>query len=262
MKKGRFRGSAAENIIGYSITRQSLQECTSQIMGWIDKGEKGRWFACANPHSLVIAKKDLVFRQAILSADLVTPDGIAVIWASNILGGSLTARVTGYDIFTGLNQMLDGKGGYRVFFLGSTPAHLKKISRKMADVYPNVTVAGTCSPPFKTDFGSEESHEMVEAVNACKPHVLWVGMGAPKQEKWIYRNLGRLDVNFIGAVGAVFDFFIGKVQRSTPIILKSELEWVPRFFQEPRRLWKRILISTPAFFFLVALQRLKIHKAF
>ena len=87
MKKGRFRGSAAENIIGYSITRQTPQECTSQIMGWIERGEKARWFACANPHSLVIAKKDSVFRKAILSADLVTPDGIAVIWASNILGG-------------------------------------------------------------------------------------------------------------------------------------------------------------------------------
>ena len=252
MKKGRFRGSAAENIIGYSITRQSSQECTSQIMGWIEGGEKGRWFACANPHSLVMAKNDSVFRKAILSADLVTPDGIAVIWASSILGGTLTARVTGYDIFTGLNQLLDGKGGYRVFFLGSTPSRLKMISKKMADVYPNVTVAGTYSPPFKPDFGPQESHEMVEAVNACKPHVLWVGMGAPKQEKWIYRYKDRLDVNFIGAIGAVFDFFTGKVQRSTPTFLKSELEWVPRFFQEPRRLWKRIFISTPCFLFLVA----------
>lgn len=261
MKKGRFRGSTAENIIGYSITRQSSQECTSQIMGWIGRGEKARWFACANPHSLVMAKNDSIFRKAILSADLVTPDGIAVIWASSILGGSLNARVTGYDIFTGLNQLLDGKGGYRVFFLGSTPSRLKMISKKMADFYPNISVAGTYSPPFKPDFGPKESHEMVEAVNACRPHVLWVGMGAPKQEKWIYRYKDRLDVNFIGAVGAVFDFFTGKVQRSTPTFLKSELEWVPRFFQEPRRLWKRIFLSTPLFLFLVALQRLKLYKA-
>ena len=260
MNCGRIRECVVENIIGYSVTRQTPQECSSQIMGWIERGEKGKWFACANPHSLVMAKSDSVFRKAILSADLVTPDGIAVIWASSILGGSLTARVTGYDIFTGLNQLLDGKGGYRVFFLGSTPSRLKMISKKMGDVYPNVTVAGTYSPPFKPDFGPQESHKMVEAVNACRPHVLWVGMGAPKQEKWIYRYKDRLDVNFIGAVGAVFDFFTGKVQRSTPTFLKSELEWVPRFFQEPRRLWKRIFLSTPLFLFLVALQRLKLYK--
>jgi len=261
MKKVQFRGSAAENIIGYSITRQSSQECTSRIMGWIDRGEKGRWFACANPHSLTIALSDSEFRKAILSADLVIPDGIAVIWASSILGGRLAARVTGYDIFTGLNQLFDAQGGYRVFFLGSTPAHLKKISRKIADVYPNVTVAGTYAPPFKTDFGPQESRKMVEAVNDCRPHVLWVGMGAPKQEKWIYRHKDRLDVNFIGPVGAVFDFFTGKVQRSTPTFMKSELEWVPRFFQEPRRLWKRIFISTPCFLFLVTLQRLKHYRS-
>jgi N-acetylglucosaminyldiphosphoundecaprenol N-acetyl-beta-D-mannosaminyltransferase len=122
--------------------------------------------------------------------------------------------------------------------------------------FPDIEIAGTYSPPYKPEFSTEESQDMVEAVNSAKPDVLWVGMTAPKQEKWIYQNKERLNVSFIGAVGAVFDFYVGSVKRSHPWFLKHGLEWLPRLLQEPRRLWDRTFISAPMFFMRVLMQRI------
>jgi N-acetylglucosaminyldiphosphoundecaprenol N-acetyl-beta-D-mannosaminyltransferase len=243
--------SNTETILDYPITLDSTETCVERIMAWLDRGGKARVFVCANPHSLVMARSDPFFRRAMLKADLLTPDGAGIVLASKILGGSIRTRVTGSDIFAGLNRALDRKGGGRVFFLGSSAANLEVIKKKMAEVYPGLEVAGTYSPPFKAEFSPEDSRRMVAAVNACRPQVLWVGMTAPKQEKWIHLNRERLDVNFIGAVGAVFDFFIGRVKRSHPFFQSIGLEWLPRLLQEPGRLWRRNLISTPLFLAMV-----------
>jgi N-acetylglucosaminyldiphosphoundecaprenol N-acetyl-beta-D-mannosaminyltransferase len=107
--------------------------------------------------------------------------------------------------------------------------------------------AGAYSPPFKEVFSEADSRKMVDAVNAAKPDVLWVGMTAPKQEKWIHQHRDRLNVRFIGAVGAVFDFYTGRVKRSSPVFQKLGLEWLPWLIQEPRRLFYRNFVSTPKF---------------
>ncbi len=118
---------------------------------------------------------------------------------------------------------------------------------KMAVEYPDIEVVGTYSPPFKPEFSDEENQKMVEAINSVSPDVLWVGMTAPKQEKWIYQHRNKLNVKFIGAIGAVFDFYTGNVKRSHPFFLKIGLEWLPRLLQEPRRLWQRNFVSNPMF---------------
>lgn len=237
-----------ESILGFPITTLSASMCVDMAISWINVNHGALFFACANPHSLELACRDEQFASALREADLLTPDGVGIVLASRLLGGAIRQRVTGSDIFAGLNQALNSKGGYRVFFLGSTPSSLEMICKKMADVYPRISVLGTYSPPFKAEFSPEDSRRMVEAVNACKPDVLWVGMTAPKQEKWIYLYRQHLNVNFIGAVGAVFDFFIGKVKRSHPFFQNNGLEWLPRFIQEPKRLWRRNFVSAPKFF--------------
>lgn len=117
----------------------------------------------------------------------------------------------------------------------------------MAQDFPNIELAGAYSPPFKPEYTRAELDEMIAAVNAVEPDVLWVGMTAPKQEKWIYDNLSMLDVKFVGAIGAVFDFYTGRVKRAHPIFQKLGLEWLPRLLQQPRRLWRRMFISAPIF---------------
>jgi N-acetylglucosaminyldiphosphoundecaprenol N-acetyl-beta-D-mannosaminyltransferase len=240
-----------EKIFRCEITTLSIQDCISKIVQWIEQGEEQKYFVCANPHSLEVARKDQIFAKAIRNADLIVADGVGIIIASRILGLAIKKRVTGPDIFWGLSNALNQKRGFSVFFLGSDEVNLTKIKEKMRLDFPNIFVAGTYSPPFKTEFSNEENKLMVEAINRAKPNVLWVGLTAPKQEKWIYKNKNSLNVNFIGAIGAVFDFYTGNVKRPHPVFQKMGLEWLPRFLREPRRLWGRNLISNPCFFLRV-----------
>lgn len=117
----------------------------------------------------------------------------------------------------------------------------------MAADWPALTIVGTYSPPFRAEFSKAEIAEMIEAINAVRPDVLWVGMTAPKQEEWIHGVIDRLDARFVAAIGAVFDFYAGRVRRSHPVFQSLGLEWLPRLVQEPRRLWRRMFVSAPIF---------------
>lgn len=245
-----------ENILGYPITTMTGENCINEITGWIMEGHEQKSLVCANPHSLEVARKDPAFDLAIRNADLIIPDGIGIVIASKILNGSIRERITGTDIFLGLSVALNKATGERYFFLGSTEQNLMRIKEKMHQEFPKITVAGTYSPPFKPEFTEEDTKTMVEAINRAEPDVLWVGMTAPKQEKWIYHNRERLNVKFIGAIGAVFDFYTGNIKRSHPVFQKMGLEWLPRLLREPRRLWYRNVVSNPSFLLRVIKCRL------
>ncbi len=236
-----------EDIVGYPVCTLNKGACVDKIADWIGEGRGPKYFVCANPHSIQMAEQEPMFKLALLGADLITPDGIGVVLASKILGGNIRDRVTGSDIFWGLSETMSLAGDVSYFFLGSTEEALSQIRRKMASDFPGIKVVGTYSPPFKAEFTEEDNRKMIEAVNDRKPDVLWVGMTAPKQEKWIYAHKGDLDVKFIGAIGAVFDFFGGKIKRSHPAFQRLGLEWLPRLLQEPRRLWRRNFMSNPQF---------------
>ena len=245
-----------EQILSYSVTTENKAVCLDAITEWIGSDENGRYLVCANPHSIHVARSDKKFHRALQCADLIVPDGIGVVLASRILKGNVRERVTGSDIFWGLSELFNGANKGRYFFLGSTNEVLERIETKMAIEYPGIQIVGTYSPPFKDEFSKDDNDRMIEAVNNANPDVLWVGMTAPKQEKWIYENRGKLDVKFIAAVGAVFDFYADRIKRSHPLFQKYGMEWLPRLLQEPRRLWRRNFISNPAFIFRVLSSRL------
>lgn len=243
---------AQENVLGYGVVDYSVADCTDAIMDTLMQanGAEARvcdWLACLNPHSYAVALEDSDFSLALHHANWLIPDGVGVVWASRLLGGHIKERVTGSDIFFGLHQRMNAQGGLSVFFLGASEATLAQIRTRVALDYPHVRVAGTWSPPFKPTYSALELDEMVGAINAARPDVLWVGMTAPKQEKWIFENRARLDVRFAAAVGAVFDFYTGNVKRSHPVFQRLGLEWLPRLLQQPRRLWRRMFVSAPIF---------------
>ena len=248
-----------EKILDYAVVSDPLDKCLEVICEWLEREGQARVFVCANPHSLVLAEKAPDFKAAIQTADLVTPDGAGIVLASRMLGGDIKGRVTGSDVFLGLSRKLNERGSrtYRYFFLGSTEENLSAIRSRMAGDYPGIEIAGTYSPPFKTTFSEDDSRKMIEAVNQTEPDVLWVGMTAPKQEKWIYRHRDELRVRFIGAIGAVFDFYTGNVKRSHPVFQQMGLEWLPRLIRDPRRLYERTLISAPKFLWRVLRQRMR-----
>lgn len=245
-----------EDTWGYPITTRSRDECVAEIMGWVRGGERRKYFVCANPHSLEVARVDSLFEIAIKSADLVVPDGIGIVLASRMLGGSIRERVTGSDIFWGLCRMLNQEGCYSCFFLGSTKSNLARIESKMSVDFPNIRVVGAYSPPFRTELDDNDNQMMVNAINNANPDVLWVGMTAPKQEKLIFQNKDRLNVKFIGPIGAVFDFYAGTKKRSHPWFQEHGLEWLPRFVGEPKRLWKRNIVSSPLFLLHILKKRI------
>ena len=221
-------------------------------------GERKRqcaWLACLNPHSYAVSLDDPTFSAALKDADWLVPDGAGIVLASRLTGGSIGERITGSDVFYGLNQRLNAAGGMSVFFFGSTEETLAAITRRMAEDYPNIRVAGVYSPPFKADYTADETDEMLEAINTASPDVLWVGMTAPKQEVWIYRHRERINAKFAAAIGAVFDFYTGNVKRSHPLFQRLGLEWLPRLLQQPGRLWRRMFVSAPVFLWHVLLQK-------
>ena len=247
-----------ENILGYNVDAFSADECADELFGRLRGEGRNSWLACFNPHSYALSLKDELFPRALKAADWLVPDGTGVVLASGMLGGRIKDRVTGSDVFAGLNKRLDAAGNMRVFFLGATEESLALIRQRMAQDYPGITIAGTFSPPFKEEFSEADNRVMIEMINKARPDVLWVGMSAPKQEKWIYLNKERLEVPFIAAVGAVFDFYAGTIRREMDSwVVNHGLEWLLRLVQEPRRLWRRTFVSAPVFFWNVFRERLR-----
>jgi N-acetylglucosaminyldiphosphoundecaprenol N-acetyl-beta-D-mannosaminyltransferase len=145
---------------------------------------------------------------------------------------------------------LAARGCGRVFFLGSSDTVLSEISARFRQLYPALTLCGTLSPPFRA-MTAEENRQIVDLVNRVRPDVLWVGMTAPKQEKWVHSHAAALEVPVIGSIGAAFDFFAGTNPRAPEWVCRLGLEWMFRLAREPRRMWRRTVISAPRFFRLV-----------
>lgn len=256
----------SEYILGYQVISCGITECVDEIVDSIVISSEATtpkptsWLACMNPHSYAVTLDDKQFSLALKHADWLVPDGAGIVLASKLLGGKIRERVTGYDIFRGVLKELNSRGEYKIFFLGSTVDNLLAIRNRLQTDYPNLSVAGIYSPPFKTDYTSDELNEMIDKINAAEPDVLWVGMTAPKQEKWLFDNLERLNIRFAGAIGAVFDFYTGKVKRSNEVFQRFGLEWLPRLIQQPRRLWRRMFISAPIFLWHVVKFRTKFGR--
>jgi N-acetylglucosaminyldiphosphoundecaprenol N-acetyl-beta-D-mannosaminyltransferase len=234
-----------EHILDYRVFCHASDQCVAEVIQSIRAGTK-TWLACLNPHSFVVSRSEPGFANALASANWLIPDGIGIVLASRLLGGRIRGRITGADIFVKVNSRLDREAG-SVFLLGSSEVTLDEMTRRMQREWPNLRIAGTLSPPYRESFSEAENAAMIHAINAARPDVLWVAMTAPKQEKWIHDNLQRLDVKFASAIGAVFDFYAGRVRRSAPVFQRFGLEWLPRLLQEPRRLWRRTLVSAPIF---------------
>lgn len=247
-----------EEVLSYAVTTQDTGVVVDAVMSLIMEPARSRcrWLACLNPHSYVMALRDAPFSRALHAADWLVPDGSGIVLASRLLGGEIRERVTGSDIFSGVLQALDRRGGGRVFLLGGEEDTLAIIRQQLAVDYPRIVVAGTFSPPFKAEFSPDDNRVMIDAINAVRPDVLWVGLSAPKQEKWLHAHQAVLDVKFAAAVGAVFDFYSGRVKRSHPLFQRLGLEWLPRLVQQPRRLWRRMGVSAPIFLWHVLRQRL------
>lgn len=197
-----------------------------------------------NPHSYCVADKDLDFKEALKNSDILLPDGIGIVWAEKFLNGNSIKKIAGYDLFLFLMNKLNNENG-SVFFLGASENTLEKIKYKSSEEYPNITFS-YYSPPYKLSFSEKDSKIMCDEVNFFNPDVLFVGMTAPKQEKWVHEFKNHLNAKNICNIGAVFDFYAGNVNRAPEFIVRLGLEWLHRSMKSIR-LFKRNFISNPKF---------------
>lgn len=201
-----------------------------------------------NAHSFNTAQSDELFAEALKNGDYLIPDGASIVKACRWLKckSQPKERIAGWDLFTMEMERLNGKGG-KCFFMGSSEKVLSLIKERANLEYPNITVE-TYSPPYKPVFSDEENERIINAINKAAPDLLWIGMTAPKQEKWAYSNWDKLGIScHAGTIGAVFDFFAGTYERAPQWWQKNSLEWLYRLIKEPRRMWKRYVIGNPLF---------------
>ena len=173
----------ANPFLGVMIDRISLHGAVEQALAAISRTETPVVFACANPHSLTVAQSDISFRSALNNANLVVPDGVGISLMGKACGIPLGPRITGADYFFAVLRALVDRGSGRVYFFGSSQRVLDLIAKQFAKDFPTLTLCGLHSPPYG-HWGDQENKDMVQKINETKPDVLWVGMTAPKQEKW------------------------------------------------------------------------------
>lgn len=201
-----------------------------------------------NAHSYNIALKDALFAEALMNGDALIPDGASIVKACKWLRAKSQPRerIAGWDLFTFEMKRLNEKGG-RCMFMGSSEKVLALIKQRAAVDYPNLEVV-TYSPPYKPEFSQEDNAAIVAVINEATPDLLWIGMTAPKQEKWTYSHWQELDIHcHVGTVGAVFDFFAGTAERAPLWWQQYSLEWLYRLIKEPKRMWRRYLIGNVLF---------------
>jgi N-acetylglucosaminyldiphosphoundecaprenol N-acetyl-beta-D-mannosaminyltransferase len=232
-----------------------------------------------NPHAYCTAKKDPLFSRSLKESDILLPDGSGIVLAAALLKGKKIRKIAGADLHDYLLKRLNQIRG-SCFYLGASQKTRDLIKARLATEFPNIR-AGFFSPPYKHEFSEEENKLMIAAINnelinsATQQinkstnqqfnhpplDVLFVGMTAPKQEKWAFANRDQLNARMICSIGAVFDFYAGTVKRSSPFWISIGLEWLPRLLREPGRLYKRVFISGPEFLFDLFLYLFRIKKA-
>ena len=210
-----------------------------------------------NAHSYNTAQKDPLFAEALMKGDALIPDGASIVMACRWLKAKSQPqeRIAGWDLFTFEMERLNRRGG-TCFFMGSSEKVLALIREKAAKVYPNIRI-GTYSPPYKPAFSEEENRAIVDAINQAQPDLLWIGMTAPKQEKWAYSHWKELDIHcHCGTIGAVFDFFAGTMERAPLWWQEHSLEWLYRLIKEPKRMWRRYIIGNSLFLWNILKEKL------
>ena len=213
-----------------------------------------------NAHSFNTAKKDQLFADALTNGDVLIPDGVSIVKACRWIKAKSQPkeRIAGWDLFFFEMNNLEKKGG-TVMFMGSSQKVLDLIVKRAAVDYPHLKVV-TYSPPYKPEFSDEDNKAIINAINAANPDLLWIGMTAPKQEKWTYSHWKELNIHcHVGTIGAVFDFFAGTYKRAPQWWQEHSLEWLYRLIKEPKRMWRRYVLGNPLFLWNITLEAMGIR---
>jgi len=245
------------NILGVGISAINMASALKTINGWIERRESN-YVCITGVHGVIESQRDEQMRKIHNSAGLVTPDGMPLVWISRLKGRPQVERVYGPDLMLAVCELSQIKR-YRHFFYGGAPGVPEKLTKNLIDRFPNMTIVGSYSPPFRSP-SEEEDEQIVSLINQSKPDIVWVGLSTPKQERWMAEHISRLKPSVLIGVGAAFDFHAGLKKQAPRWIQKIGMEWFFRLLSEPRRLWKRYLVNNPLFLLLIIRQTFRLKN--
>lgn len=253
MRKKVYKGKDCQKILGVQISSTSYQSACDRIQT-LATTKQSSYIVAANVHVVMTAYRQKHYRQILKKASLVTPDGKPLVMGMRWLGAKHQTRVYGPDLMLAWCDRATTTN-LPIYLYGSTPETIKRLSTNLKERFPTLQIAGTHSPPFRPLTPAEEAADIVR-IHQSGAAVVFVGLGCPKQEEWMHRQLGKLNAVMVG-VGAAFQFHSGEVTQAPRWMMKYSLEWLFRLYQEPQRLWSRYLFTNTTFVVLFGWQLLK-----
>ena len=244
------------NILGSHIDALSWEDAINTICGWALNRES-RYVTLCNVHSVVTALLEDNHRSDLNAADMATSDGMPVTWSLRKLGFAKQQRINGPDLMWNYCEKAE-RTGQKIFFYGSTNTVLALLEDKLKAAFPELQIAGMYSPPFR-ELTETEDKEVIERLNASGANVIFIGLGCPRQESWMFQHRGKINAVMIG-VGAAFNYHAGTIKRAPLWMQNAGLEWLHRLASDPRRLWKRYLVTNSIFIVAMTAQLLGLKK--
>ncbi|MEL7494304.1 MAG: WecB/TagA/CpsF family glycosyltransferase [Cyanobacteria bacterium J06554_11] len=242
-----------QNVIGFPISAEPFTEQVNAILNWGQR-RLSKVVCVANVHMLIEAKMHKAFAHVLHKADLLTPDGMPLVWLTGWFSGQPQDRVAGMELMLNICKRATERR-VSLFFLGSTSENLQHIRARLQQEFPDLTIAGMEELPFRP-LTPEEDGALIRRLNDSDAGIIFLSLGCPKQEKWMHQHRGKVKAVMIG-VGGVFPVYAGLQKWAPRWVRKSGLEWAYRLFQEPKRLWKRYASTIPVFIWLAIKQVIK-----
>ena len=240
-------------LLGMRVDQTSYEDASARIVEWARRRES-RYVCAASVNNVIEAHDSPIFRAAMNGADLVTSDGVPLVWGLRLLGCRKATRVYGPDLTKHLCRAAMDEG-IPVGFYGGDPDVLATLTEKAVELWPGLKINYACSPPF-TPLTPADEQRIVADINYSDARIVFIGLGTPKQDLWMARHKPQLNAVTVG-VGAAFDFIAGRKRQAPNIMQRAGLEWLFRLWCEPRRLWRRYVYRNPRFVFMFTLQLLK-----
>ena len=235
-------------LLGVNISAMRFDEAVQRLLAAPAAGERLRVHFCT-AHTLVEASEDRVLRERLNESEIVSPDGMPLVWVGRLRGQTIE-RVYGPDMMLALADR-SREAGLRHYFYGGAEGVPERLAQQLRQRFPGMQVAGAYSPPFRP-LSADEEADVVQMINTTHPDFVWVGLGSPKQDHWVSEFRGRLDASALLAVGAAFDFHSGGTRESPRWVRQAGLQWFDRLLHEPRRLWRRYTVTNARFLWLLA----------
>jgi N-acetylglucosaminyldiphosphoundecaprenol N-acetyl-beta-D-mannosaminyltransferase len=245
------------NVLGINVSAIDLDRAVEMADRWIAAENRG-YICVTGVHGIMEAQSDSELRHILNNAFINAPDGMPMSWVGRLQGFNKMDRVFGPDLMASLCQ-ISVERNYRHFLYGGESGVAELLKQRLESKFPGLQIVGTYTPPFR-NLTDEEEEEVFRQVQELQPHILWVGLSTPKQERFMARYVDRLQVPLMVGVGAAFDYHTGRISDCSDWIKRAGLQWLHRLLQDPGRLWKRYLKNNPAFLWQIALQILKLKQ--